>query len=301
VNNLSIVTYSRGGPKVWADGLVSHLSPTYKASVYASRADYIRCIFSKHHILHSNVALPSANADRYILTIHGDYRREKFIGQALFPIAIRRADLITVPSTYLKCTLDLADAQVIPNGINTPSWQKLNYELVGRRFSIGIITNFNFKEKANGVLRLAQALATALPNAQLLVAGDGIHFLKLQAEISATFPRTTYYGHCDTGEFLKQLDLFAYFSLLDNQPIAILEAMASGIPVISNAIGGVPEIMSGHLSQFVFHSFSDYCDCLVELSKCTDLRETLGGKCHARSLDFLWANITHAFSELYSK
>ena len=110
MTKLSITTYSRGGPKTWAEGLASHLPPEYQTTLYASRRDYLRCITSKHEILHTNVALPKVKTDRYILTIHGDYRREKLVGRLLFPAAIQRAVLITVPSNYLKSALELPDA-----------------------------------------------------------------------------------------------------------------------------------------------------------------------------------------------
>ena len=40
-----------------------------------------------------------------------------------------------------------------------------------------------------------------------------------------------------------QADLFASPSLSEGSPNAVLEAMAAGIPVVSTAVGGVPEMI----------------------------------------------------------
>ena len=43
--------------------------------------------------------------------------------------------------------------------------------------------------------------------------------------------------------FLGCLDVFVLPSLRENQPLALLEAMAAGIPVVATDVGGVGEII----------------------------------------------------------
>jgi len=50
-------------------------------------------------------------------------------------------------------------------------------------------------------------------------------------------------GAKDIKEILPILDIFVISSLWEGQPIAMLEAMASGCPVVATKVGGIPEIL----------------------------------------------------------
>ena len=47
----------------------------------------------------------------------------------------------------------------------------------------------------------------------------------------------------DIKEILPILDIFVICSLWEGQPIAMLEAMAEGTPVVATSVGGIPEIL----------------------------------------------------------
>ncbi|MFN8468689.1 MAG: glycosyltransferase family 4 protein [Caldilineaceae bacterium] len=54
----------------------------------------------------------------------------------------------------------------------------------------------------------------------------------------------TFLGHRrDVHEVLHALDLFIMPSVVECLPVALLEAMSSGVPVVASAVGGIPEIL----------------------------------------------------------
>jgi len=48
----------------------------------------------------------------------------------------------------------------------------------------------------------------------------------------------------DVDELMRQASLFVRPSYLEGMPLTVLEAMASGLPVVATPVGGTPEIVS---------------------------------------------------------
>ena len=93
---------------------------------------------------------------------------------------------------------------------------------------------------------------------KLSIIGDGTERKKLE-ELSKDLgigSITTFYGQQkDVIPFLKQADIFVYPSVCQEVfGISIVEAMAFGIPCISNNIGGIPEIIENEKSWFICES-----------------------------------------------
>jgi glycosyltransferase involved in cell wall biosynthesis len=77
----------------------------------------------------------------------------------------------------------------------------------------------------------------------LVVVGDGPLRLKLE-EQAVRIPNIRFVGSVsETRPILKSLDLFVLPSLNEGFGIAIIEAMAAGVPVVASKSGGIPEII----------------------------------------------------------
>jgi glycosyltransferase involved in cell wall biosynthesis len=75
----------------------------------------------------------------------------------------------------------------------------------------------------------------------------GVPSFKLEKQLVEYGLTYTSFGYLDDPIELSRryaaADLFLFCSLADNQPLAVLESLASGTPVIGFATGGIPELI----------------------------------------------------------
>jgi glycosyltransferase involved in cell wall biosynthesis len=102
-------------------------------------------------------------------------------------------------------------------------------------------------EKAHDVFIAAAArlIRTSLA-AQFVIAGEGRCRAALEADIKRLGMERHFHliGYeADVPHFLAQLDVFVMPSRTEGLGIALLEALASGLPCIATDVGGIPEIL----------------------------------------------------------
>lgn len=104
------------------------------------------------------------------------------------------------------------------------------------------------------LLRAAQKVKAAVPDFKLLLVGDGPergHLEQLANELEL--------GSCvqflgerkDVPELLEQAGFFVSSSLSEGISLTLLEAMASGLPVVATAVGGNPEVVTARETGFL--------------------------------------------------
>lgn len=87
-----------------------------------------------------------------------------------------------------------------------------------------------------------------IPNSRLVIVGDGtlLKKLKNRAEELGISSRVLFTGFReDVLELIRGFDVFVLPSLAEGLSIALLEAMASKLPVIASDVGGIPEVFGG--------------------------------------------------------
>jgi glycosyltransferase involved in cell wall biosynthesis len=135
-------------------------------------------------------------------------------------------------------------------------------------------------------LRLMEALApiAARRPLRLKLAGahlpDDPYFKEFQRRLPG-FPWCEYDGYWPRERLLEELSrasLLVLPSLEDNCPMAVMEAMAAGLPVAAARVGGVPDLIDHGRTGVLFDSSSvgDMRDKISELIERPDYREQLG-------------------------
>jgi len=104
------------------------------------------------------------------------------------------------------------------------------------------------------LVRAFKKVKEALPSVELIFVGDG----RLRNQLEEQAAKTPYVDSIhflgrrnDVPESLKAMDIFVFPSIAEGLPLALMEAMAAGIPCIASAAGGIPEMIANRETGFL--------------------------------------------------
>lgn len=137
----------------------------------------------------------------------------------------------------------------------------------------------------------------------LLFVGDGPErpALESYARREGIEARVRLVGHQDDPvPFYRAMDLFAISSDTEQMPVALLEAMAAQLPVVSTDVGDVRAILPDAQQPFVRDSEAGLADAIVELASAPEKVERLG-RLNRRRVEerFGFSGMVETYRELY--
>jgi glycosyltransferase involved in cell wall biosynthesis len=145
--------------------------------------------------------------------------------------------------------------RVIPLGLPLARYQVLD----GLRGHLRAELGYSTDEKLIGIigrlvpikdhdlfLTAAQQVREQIPQARFLIIGDGERRADLEASaIGAGLADVVVFTgwRSDLPTIYADLDVVVISSLNEGTPVSLIEAMSAGVPVVSTAVGGVPDVL----------------------------------------------------------
>jgi glycosyltransferase involved in cell wall biosynthesis len=161
---------------------------------------------------------------------------------------IAAASLLVVPSGFLKAVFAKHDleAEVVPNIVDLARFHPGGAKAAGPH----LVVTRNLEEIYDipTAIRAFARVSERHPAARLTIAGSGPCRETLEhlcAELGVA-QHVSFTGRLDNeriADLYQATDLVLNPSRVDNMPISLLEALASGVPIVSTDVGGVPFVV----------------------------------------------------------
>ena len=228
----------------------------------------------KLDLLHVHYAIPHATSAwiaremlapirpdiRVLTTLHGT--DITIVGQdpsfhAITKFSIEQSDGLTAVSRFLQretmrafgCTG--CEIEVIPNFIDPGVYDRAKYKAALRDQVAATdrvlmhISNFRPVKRVRDVVRVFARVGEQIPSVLVMV-GDGPDRVHAEAEARelGVEDRVFFLGKIEAvAPLLSAADLFLIPSQSESFGLSALEALASGVPVVGSAVGGLPEVV----------------------------------------------------------
>jgi len=209
------------------------------------------------------------------------------------PVAVSRA---VKEMQYNSC-------EVIHNGIDLAPFVHDRVYEDKPVLKAGFVCRLDGKTYPDSLSKMLKAVSKMSHPVQWVVIGGGDENLinDYKQQTLNVNPPVQFLGwRNDIGECLKDLDLFIYPTWIDAAPICVIEAMASGLPIVAPPVGGLVEMLAdgrGLLTSFEW--------CLDEYMPMFDdavVREYMGQKAKAYAIEhFQLDRMVREYSDLYER
>jgi glycosyltransferase involved in cell wall biosynthesis len=163
----------------------------------------------------------------------------------------RLADMIVVPSPYLRDVFARFgfDAKVVSNTVDCNEFVYRVRDLRKRPLTLLSTRNFEANYNVACTLRAFARVQACVPDVSLTLVGGGSQAAALKALVDALNLRNVHFVGAMPPDRIAgcyaAADVYVQTPAVDNMPLSILEAFASGLPVVSTSVGGVPAIVTG--------------------------------------------------------
>jgi glycosyltransferase involved in cell wall biosynthesis len=223
----------------------------------------------------------------------------------LWKRTIRNADAVSVEA--LANVPEISDrVTVIPPGVDTVMFGPRSdlQPITGRAIAVGKLLD---RKRYDNLIRAVSRAQRVYPPTHLLLVGSGPQeaALKMLANQLGVGSSVTFAGSVSRVELttlLHSAQVFCHPASLDTFPLAVLEAMSSGLPTVVSSAGALPEIVG---TAGLVHKVGDEHDLarqLVSVLTNVRLRQDLAAAARARVVErFTWQAMCDAYIDLYQR
>jgi glycosyltransferase involved in cell wall biosynthesis len=284
------------------------------ALIQTRRVDLIHSHLPNAHVL---AALAGRLTERPVLaTVHGravttlDIEVQRLTGSHLAAVCNQSH------FQALGIGIDPCHVHFVPNGVDTdrfspsrprPAALRARFSVDAAAPLIGFVGRLSPEKGPDLFLRAALAIRAQCARAEFVLVGDGPMLKSLEGFVARFGLREVVHfagAQERMPEVFNELDVVVSSSLSEAMPLAVMEAMASGVPVVACKVGGIPDLVAHGVTGWLV----DAGDCdgmatrVVELLDDRALAEAMAHAARARAVQRLSLDLSvEATRNLYAR
>ena len=175
-----------------------------------------------------------------------------------------KCDLVTVPSESMKEVLEKNGLKTrvisLSNGLNLDEFSsKEKYNSNCRLLHVGRIS---YEKSVDIIIKSVGILSKEFPDISLSLVGEGpalksLKLLTKELEIEKNIHFLGFVEHSKLSSVYKEHDIFITASTIETQGVVILEAMASGLPIIGVNKLAIPDCVKNNINGYITTPFDE--------------------------------------------
>jgi glycosyltransferase involved in cell wall biosynthesis len=178
--------------------------------------------------------------------------------------------------------------QIIANGVDSDAFAPSRSARPLRR--IVMVANLREEKGHDTLIDAAPRIRAAHPDATILLVGDGPLRETLRRRVAALgLDRAVEFAgeRQDVAALLSSSDVFVLPSRSEASPNGVLEAMASGLPIVASRVGGIPELVDSGIDGVLVepNDPAALADAVIDLMDRPEWARVLGRAARERAED----------------
>ncbi|WP_245549167.1 TIGR03088 family PEP-CTERM/XrtA system glycosyltransferase [Noviherbaspirillum massiliense] len=187
----------------------------------------------------------------------GRNRSHNLLRRLLLPVIDCYVPVSRDLQRWLRDTVGIPDAKnrLVPNGVDTARFSPFDAGTRARKtqdgcFVIGTVGRVqdvkDHRTLLDAFIHLRKSMPARADQLRLAIVGDGplLPAIRLQAAEAGIADAVWLPGaRTDIPDVMRGFSLFVLSSVAEGTPVTLLEAMASGLPVVATQVGGIPEVV----------------------------------------------------------
>lgn len=247
---------------------------------------------------------------RLVISCHGsDVKNMKRMRRRTAPFILSQADGVTCVSQNLAQKINDQvptdpNIRVIHNGINYSFWSVKKYKKkIRKEISIISVGNLRHVKGHDVLIKSFRSVLSKKPNAILKILGGGYKQEEYESLISGfnLSGHVRLMGWCsqeEVREALQKASVFVFPSRHEGFGIALVEAMATGCPIVATKTGGIPEVVGDTDAKLVPPaSETALAEALTDALNDKEWRRNAGTASAQRAAEFDWETAVDKYEE----